>query len=83
MSFTETIACGRAFAEPSEPRPVANRELLALGLANVGGGLTGAMPSGGGTSQTAVNRRAGAKSQMSELVTAAMTRRDAAAALRR
>jgi SulP family sulfate permease len=73
MSFTETIACGRAFADPSEPRPVANRELLALGLANVGGGLTGAMPSGGGTSQTAVNRRAGAKSQMSELVTAAMT----------
>jgi len=73
MSFTETIACGRAFADPSEPRPVANRELLALGLANVGGGLTGAMPSGGGTSQTAVNRRAGAKSQMSELATAAMT----------
>ena len=72
MSFTESIAAGRAFAEVSEPRPAPNRELLALGLANVGGGLFGAMPAGGGTSQTAVNRLAGAKSQMAELVTAAM-----------
>jgi SulP family sulfate permease len=70
MSFTESIAAGRAFAEPQEPRPLPNRELFALGLANVGGGLFGAMPAGGGTSQTAVNRHAGAKSQVSELVTA-------------
>jgi sulfate permease, SulP family len=71
MSFTESIAAGRAFAAASEPRPAPNRELLALGLANLGGGLFGAMPAGGGTSQTAVNRMAGAKSQMAELVTAA------------
>lgn len=72
MSFTETIAAGRAFADPREPRPVPNRELLATGLANVGGGLFGAMPGGGGTSQTAVNRAAGAKTQVAELVTAAV-----------
>jgi anti-anti-sigma factor len=71
MSFTESIAAGRAFAEPQEPRPDANRELLALGAANAGGGLFGAMPAGGGTSQTAVNRLAGAKTQLAELVTAA------------
>jgi high affinity sulfate transporter 1 len=71
MSFTESIASGRAFAAAQEPRPVPNRELLALGLANFGGGLFGSMPAGGGTSQTAVNRLAGAKSQMAELVTAA------------
>jgi MFS superfamily sulfate permease-like transporter len=71
MSFTESIAAGRAFAEPQEPRPLPNRELLALGLANVGGGLFEAMPAGGGTSQTAVNRRAGARTQRAELVTAA------------
>jgi high affinity sulfate transporter 1 len=71
MSFTETIAAGRAFALPGEPRPVPNRELRALGLANVGGGLLGAMPAGGGTTQTAVNRRAGARTQLAELVTAA------------
>jgi high affinity sulfate transporter 1 len=73
MSFTETIAAGRAFAGSDEPSPRANRELLATGLANVGGSLLGAMPGGGGTSQTAVNRLAGAKTQLSELVTASMT----------
>lgn len=69
MSFTETIAVGRAFAGAEEPPPRANRELLATGLANVGGAFIGAMAAGGGTSQTAVNRLAGARSQLAELVT--------------
>ena len=73
MSFTETIAAGRAFARPGDPIPRANRELFATGAANAAGALSGAMPSGGGTSQTAVNRHAGAASQLSELVTAAVT----------
>ena len=72
MSFTETIAAGRAFANDGEPSPKANRELLATGLANAGGAFFGAMPGGGGTSQTAVNRSSGAQTQVSELVTAAM-----------
>lgn len=72
MSFTEGIAAARAFAMPGEPRPQPNRELLAAGAANVAGGLFGAMPAGGGTSQTAVNRRAGARTQVASLVTAAM-----------
>ena len=71
MSFTETIAVGRAFAMRGEPRPSPNRELIATGVANVAGGLIGAMPSGGGASQTAVNRRAGARTQVASLVTAA------------
>ncbi|MGA8393958.1 MAG: SulP family inorganic anion transporter, partial [Burkholderiaceae bacterium] len=50
MSFTETIAAGRAFAGPDDPPINANRELVATGLANVGGALLGAMPAGGGTS---------------------------------
>ena len=70
MSFTETIAAGRAFAGRDEPNPRPNLELLATGLANVGGAFLGSMPAGGGTSQTAVNRLAGARSQLSELVTA-------------
>jgi len=73
MSFTETIAAGRAFAGNDEPSPKANRELLATGFANAGGALLGAMPGGGGTTQTAVNRLAGARTQLSEVVTAAMT----------
>jgi high affinity sulfate transporter 1 len=71
MSFTESIAAARAFAAPGEPRLAPNRELLALGLANAGGGVFGAMPGGGGTTQTAVNRRAGARTQLAGLVTAA------------
>jgi SulP family sulfate permease len=72
MSFTETIAAGRAFARKDEPAPRADRELLATGLANVGGALLGAMPGGGGTTQTAVNVHAGARTQFAEMVTAAM-----------
>ena len=70
MSFTETIAAGRAFVGPEEKSPKANQELLATGLANAGGAFLGAMPAGGGTSQTAVNRLAGARTQLAELVTA-------------
>ena len=70
MSFTEGIAAARAFAIPGEPRPRPNRELLAVGAANVAGGLFGAMPAGGGTTQTAVNRKAGARTQIAALVTA-------------
>jgi high affinity sulfate transporter 1 len=70
MSFTETVAAGRAFARSDESPPPANRELLATGMANIGGALLGAMPGGGGTTQTAVNRLAGARTQVAELVTA-------------
>jgi sulfate permease, SulP family len=70
MSFTETIAAGRAFAVPADPPIQSNRELLATGVANLGGALTGAMPGGGGTSQTAVVRAAGGRSQKASLVTA-------------
>jgi MFS superfamily sulfate permease-like transporter len=72
MSFAETIAVGRAFAAPGEPRPAPNRELIATGLASAAGGLIGALPAGGGATQTAVNRRAGAKSQLAGVVTAAV-----------
>ena len=70
MSFTETIAAGRAFIRSDEPPLRANQELLATGLANVGGAVLGAIAVGGGTTQTAVNRLAGARTQVSELVTA-------------
>ena len=73
MSFTETVAAGRAFAANDDPPLRPNRELLATGLANAGGALLGAMPAGGGTTQTAVNRMAGAQTQLAELVTAGAT----------
>jgi len=71
MSFTETIAAGRAFAAPGDPPVDANRELVAVGASNLAGAVLGAMPSGGGTSQTAVVRAAGGRTQKASLVTAA------------
>jgi high affinity sulfate transporter 1 len=71
MSFTETIAAGRAFAATGDPPVNADRELVATGCANLGGALLGAMPAGGGTSQTAVVRSVGGRSQRASLVTAA------------
>lgn len=72
MSFTETIAAGRAFARSDEPALQPNRELVATGFANIGGALLGAMAAGGGTTQTAVNRLAGAQSQLAGLITAGL-----------
>src|SRR6516225_948646 len=70
MSFTETIAAGRVFARTDDPPLRPNQEILATGFANACGALFGAMAVGGGTTQTAVNRLAGARTQLSELVTA-------------
>jgi high affinity sulfate transporter 1 len=69
MSFTESIAAARAFEKHGDREAIANQELFALGVANLGGGLFQAFPAGGGTSQTAVNDKAGAKSQLAEIVT--------------
>jgi SulP family sulfate permease len=70
MSFAETIAAGRAFVKSDEPPPRPNTELVATGMANAAGAFFGSMPAGGGTSQTAVNRMTGARSQLAGVVTA-------------
>ena len=72
IAFTESIAAARAFAKSSDPAINANRELLALGAANVAGAFIGSMPAGGGTSQTAVAQTAGAQSQAYSWVVAAV-----------
>ena len=71
MSFVESIAAGRAIAHKGEREPDADRELLALGAANLAGGLFRSLPSGGGLSQTAVNDPA--ETKRAGLVTAAVT----------
>jgi MFS superfamily sulfate permease-like transporter len=73
MSFTESAAVARAFQKTEDPPLNSNRELIASGFANAIGSLFGAMPSGGGASQTAVVRAAGGVSQKSNLVVAAVS----------
>ncbi len=72
MSFVETAAAGRAFIKHGDLQVDANRELVATGVANLAGSFFHIMPSGGGTSQTAVNNSAGARSQVAGLVAAAV-----------
>jgi high affinity sulfate transporter 1 len=70
ISFVESIAAARSFAKHDDSQVDADQELRALGAANVGGGFFQAYPAGGGTSQTAVNDQAGARSQLAGAVTA-------------
>ncbi len=72
MSFVESVAAGRAFIKRGDRDVDPSQEMIALGVANIGGGFTQAIPAGGGTSQTAVNDQSGARSQMAEVVTAGM-----------
>jgi SulP family sulfate permease len=70
MSFTESVAAARSFCHRDDPPIDANRELSAIGFANLAAALVGGLPSGGGTSQTAVADKAGARSQLAQWVNA-------------
>jgi SulP family sulfate permease len=70
MSFVESIAAGRAFVRPHDRALDADRELVALGAANVGSGFSQGLPAGGALSQTAVNDAAGARTPLAGGVTA-------------
>lgn len=70
MAFMETIAVGRSTREPLDPPIATGRELLANGTAAVAGAFVGTAPPAGGFSQTMVNVAAGARTQVSSLVTA-------------
>lgn len=72
MAFLETLAVARAVRRPDEPPIDNDQEMLASGLACGIGALFRAMPSAGGFSQTAINQRAGARTQLSELVTVSL-----------
>ncbi|CAJ1336901.1 unnamed protein product [Effrenium voratum] len=64
VGFLETMAVGGKMASEKRYSYDANQELLALGLANVGGAFMGAFPITGGFSRTAVNSMFGASSQL-------------------
>ena len=70
MSAVESLAAARALAHRDDPPIDADRELRALGAANVAGGLFHAFPGGGGLSQSAVQDGAGARTQLASVVCA-------------
>ncbi|MFI9489535.1 SulP family inorganic anion transporter [Promicromonospora sp. NPDC052451] len=72
MAFLETVLVARAQRQRSEPAIDSDRELLAVGVAALGGGLSQCLPPAGGFSQSAVNLGAGARTQVSGITTAAL-----------
>jgi sulfate permease, SulP family len=71
VSFMESIAVAKAIQAKHKSYKVdANQELVALGVANIGGSFFQAFPTTGGFSRTAVNDQAGAKTAMSSIISA-------------
>ncbi|MGW0043205.1 SulP family inorganic anion transporter [Rhodococcus sp. NPDC003348] len=73
IGFAEGLGAAKTYAAKAGYEVDANRELYGLGAANLGAGLASGMVVNGSLSKTAVNGGAGAKSQVSGLVVAAMT----------
>lgn len=65
LSYVESISTVRTFAVKHGYRIDADQELLALGAANFAAGLGAGYPLAGGMSQSAVNEKGGARSQLS------------------
>ncbi|WP_431279277.1 SulP family inorganic anion transporter [Leifsonia poae] len=72
MAFLESTAVARGIREPGERAIDSNQELLATAAANIVGGFYQTLPAAGGFSQSAVNKAAGARSQVAGLVTVAL-----------
>ena len=72
VAFADLVATVRTFAEKHGYEVDANRELTAIGGANLMGGLTGAFPVSSSNSRSAVNDSAGARSQAAVIVAAAV-----------
>jgi SulP family sulfate permease len=72
MAFMETVLVARAQRQRSDPPIDSDQELLANGVAALVGGFSQCLPPAGGFSQSAVNQRAGARSQLAGIVTAVL-----------
>lgn len=73
IGLAEGLGAAKAYATREHYDIDPDRELLGLGAANMAAGLSSGMVVNGSLSKTAVNGGAGAKSQVSGLVVAAMT----------
>jgi MFS superfamily sulfate permease-like transporter len=73
VGFAEGLGAAKTYAARAHYEVDANRELVGLGAANLGAGLSSGMVVNGSLSKTAVNVAAGARSQISGLVVAALT----------
>ncbi|MCS6929363.1 MAG: solute carrier family 26 protein [Saprospiraceae bacterium] len=73
VGFMESIAVAKAIqARHRNYKVDANQELIALGMANMGGAFFSSIPVTGGFSRTAVNDQAGARTGVASLISASL-----------
>ncbi|MCO1336471.1 sulfate permease [Microbulbifer sp. OS29] len=70
IGYVESISVAKTLAAKRRHRIDSSQELVALGLANIGSGLSGGFPVSGGFSRSVVNDAAGAQTQFASLFTA-------------
>ncbi|MBM7477380.1 SulP family inorganic anion transporter [Oerskovia jenensis] len=73
VGFAEALGAAKTYASREGYDIDPDRELVGMGAANLGSGLASGMVVNGSLSKTAVNGGAGARSQVSGLVAAALT----------
>ena len=73
LGFAEGLGAAKTYAAKEGYDIDPNRELLGLGLSNLGSGLASGMVVNGSLSKTAVNGSAGAKSQLSAITASVLT----------
>jgi len=72
VAFSDDVATARAFRAPNSPRIDANRELTALGAANLAAGVCAGFPVSSSETRTAIARAAGGRSRLTSLTAAAI-----------
>ncbi|KAG0245858.1 hypothetical protein BGX31_005756 [Mortierella sp. GBA43] len=70
IGFVESIVITKQYATKHNYSVSPNRELVALGVANVAGGLFQAIPAFGSMARSKINDKAGARTQLAGLITA-------------
>jgi sulfate permease, SulP family len=73
VGFAEALGAAQTYAQKEHYEIDPNRELIGLGTANIGAGLSSGMVVEGSLSKTAVNASAGGRTQVAGLVVAALT----------
>ncbi len=72
VGFLESVSVAKSLASKRRQKIDANRELVALGAANIGASFTGGYPVTGGFSRSLVNFAAGAVTPLASIITAVL-----------
>ncbi len=73
VGFAEGLGTAKTYAQREQREIDPNRELVGLGVANLGAGISGGFAVNGSLSKTAVNNTAGGRTQLVGLIVAGLT----------